>query len=138
MLTSPMIGNYGVPPDTKDSFGLPLFFESDKIHIAGLIVSEYSNDFSHWNAVQSLGQWLQAAGIPALYGIDTRRLTKRIRDAGAVLGKIEFDGDHIEMSDPNKRNLVAEVSCKVFLIFISSVTLSFLISSFFIIGSSIF
>ena len=62
VLTSPMIGNYGVPPATKDENGLPKFFESDKIHIAGLIVSEYSNEFSHWNAAMSLSQWLQEAG----------------------------------------------------------------------------
>ena len=62
-----MIGNYGVPPDTKDAFGLPQFFESDKIHISGLIVSEYSNDYSHWNAVKSLGQWLQEAGKTCIY-----------------------------------------------------------------------
>ena len=107
-----MVGNYGVPPDSKDSNGLPMFFESEKIHIAGLIVTDYSTEFSHWNAVKSLGQWLSEAGIPALYGIDTRRLTKKLRDSGAVLGKIEFDGQAIDFDDPNKRNLVAEVSTK--------------------------
>ena len=119
-----MIGNYGVPPNSKDDFGLPLFFESDKIHIAGLIVSEYSNEYSHWNAVQSLGKWLQDAGIPALFGVDTRRLTKRIRETGAVLGKIEFDNDKIEFADPNKRNLVADVSCKVQLFLSACIILS--------------
>ena len=108
-----MVGNYGVPSDTKDEFGLPLFFESDKIHIAGLIVSEYSNEYSHWNAVKSLGQWLQEAGIPALFGVDTRKLTKRIRETGALLGKIQFENDKIPFEDPNQRNLVAGVSCKV-------------------------
>ena len=113
VLTSPMIGNYGVPPMTKDENGLPHFFESDKIHIAGLIVCDYSSEFSHWNAEKSLGQWLSEAGIPALYGVDTRRLTKRLRESGAVLGKIEFDGQQIKFDDPNKRNLVAEVSTKI-------------------------
>ena len=113
VLTSPMVGNYGVPPDTKDANGLPHFFESDKIHIAGLIVCDYSAEFSHWNAAKSLGQWLTEAGIPALYGVDTRRLTKRLREAGAVLGKIEFEGQPIPFDDPNTRNLVALVSTKV-------------------------
>lgn len=62
VLTSPMVGNYGVPPDTRDEWDLPKFFESDKIHIAALIVCEHSGVFSHWNAAQSLSQWLQDNG----------------------------------------------------------------------------
>ena len=113
VLTSPMVGNYGVPPDSKDENGLPHFFESDKIHIAGLIVCDYSAEFSHWNAAKSLGQWLSESGIPALFGVDTRRLTKRLRESGAVLGKIEFEGQPIAFDDPNTRNLVALVSTKI-------------------------
>ncbi|MCY0726148.1 hypothetical protein OVW19_30890, partial [Klebsiella pneumoniae] len=80
--------NYGVPDmHVKDAFGLPKFFESNTVHVAGLIVSEYSFQHSHWNAVQSLGAWLAHHGVPALFGIDTRMLTKRIRSRGAVLGK---------------------------------------------------
>lgn len=48
-------------------------------------------DHSHWNSVKSLGKWLQEHNVPALYGIDTRALTKKIRETGAILGKIEFD-----------------------------------------------
>ena len=107
-----MVGNYGVPPDTKDSNGLPMFFESEKIHIAGLIVTDYSTEYSHWNAVKSLARWLSEAGIPALFGIDTRKLTKKLRETGAVLGKIEFEGQPVAFDDPNQRNLVAEVSTK--------------------------
>jgi len=112
VLTSPMIGNYGVPPDTRDENGLPLFFESDKIHISGLVVTDYSLEYSHWNAVKSLGQWLTENNIPAIFGVDTRRLTKRLREMGAVLGKIEFEGQPIAFDDPNTRNLVAAVSTK--------------------------
>lgn len=112
VLTSPMIGNYGVPPDTKDEFGISKFFEGDKISIAGLIVTDYSVEFSHWNAAKSLGNWLAENGIPALYGIDTRRLTKKIRESGAILGKIEFGKEIIPFDDPNKIHLVREVSCK--------------------------
>ena len=112
VLTFPMIGNYGVPGDNRNEENLPINFESEKIQISGLIVTEYSFEYSHWNAVRSLGQWLSDAGVPALYGLDTRRLTKKIREAGVILGKIEFESNPIPFDDPNKRNLVAEVSTK--------------------------
>lgn len=113
VLTSPMIGNYGVPSDQKDENGIYSFFEGEKVHISGLIVADYSVEYSHWNAWKSLSQWLVEGGVPALFGIDTRRLTKRLRDQGAVLGKIEFVGQEIpDFKDPNSSNLVAEVSRK--------------------------
>jgi carbamoyl-phosphate synthase small subunit len=113
VLTYPMIGNYGVPgEDEKDEHGLPLHFESNSIHISGLIVADYSRDHSHWNSKSSLGQWLKKHDIPALSGIDTRLLTKKIRTEGALLGKIEFPHQSIAQTDPNLRNLVAEVSTK--------------------------
>ncbi len=112
VLTFPMIGNYGVPSSELDENNLPKHLESDKIQIAGLIVSEYSYEYSHWNAVQSLGSWLNEAGIPALYGIDTRHLTKLLRSRGSTLGKIEFTKMPISIEDPNKKNLVAAVSTK--------------------------
>jgi carbamoyl-phosphate synthase small subunit len=113
VLTSPMIGNYGVPSEEQDENGIPYFFEGDKIHIAGLIVSDYSVEYSHWNAWKSLSQWLIGAGVPALFGIDTRRLTKRIREHGSVLGKIVFPGQDIAgFEDPNSMNLVAAVSTR--------------------------
>ncbi len=107
-LTYPLIGNYGVPGDAEAE-GLPLFFESGRIHIAALIVSDYSQDCSHWNAVRSLADWLKAENIPALTGIDTRSLTKQLREKGTLLGKIEF-GDDIEFYDPNRENLIVKVS----------------------------
>jgi len=110
--TFPLIGNYGVPKDTKDENGLPLFYESDKIHITGLIISDYSFEYSHWNAIKSLGDWLKEYNVPGIFGIDTRELTKVIREKGAMLGKIVFDGADVEFHDPNKDNLVAQVSCK--------------------------
>ena len=110
VLTSPMIGNYGVPSDAVDEFGISKFFEGSRIYISGLIVTDYSVDYSHWNAVKSLSQWLIEQGVPALYGIDTRRLTKKIRETGAILGKIEFGNDRLEFEDPNLRHLVREVS----------------------------
>jgi len=78
VLTYPLIGNYGVP-DMKvlDEFGLPKYFESDKIHISGLVVCEYNADHSHWNSNSSLGDWLSLHNIPAIFGVDTRMLTKK-------------------------------------------------------------
>lgn len=114
ILTTPMVGNYGVPPDTIDEHGLPKYFEGREIHVAALIVTDYSVEYSHWNAAKSLSQWLKESGVPALYGVDTRRLTKRIRDSGAQLGKILFNVDpqDIPFDDPNQRHLVREVSIK--------------------------
>jgi len=121
-LTFPLVGNYGVPSDVKDDLGLSVYFESEFVHITALIVSEYSAESCHWNLKQSLSDWLTANKIPALYGIDTRALTQRIRDHGAMLGKIIFPGDDekkIKQIDPNKLNLVAQVSCKEPKLFVS-------------------
>lgn len=87
-----MVGNYGVPnPDRMDKHGLPKGFESWKIHAAGLVVQDYSHHYSHWDAHFSLGDWLKREGIPAIAGIDTRMLTKKIRSRGAMPAKIEFE-----------------------------------------------
>jgi carbamoyl-phosphate synthase/aspartate carbamoyltransferase len=113
VLTVPMVGNYGVPPSTCDSLGIPHFMESHGIHIAGLVVADYSKTYSHWNAVKSLGQWLAEAGVPAIYGVDTRAITKRLREKGSILGKIQIHGDNpIPFYNPNTANLVAQVSRK--------------------------
>lgn len=118
-LTFPMVGNYGVPSATEvDKYGLLKSFESSKIHASALLVQDYSYTYSHWDAKTSLSQWLKSEGIPAIHGIDTRLLTKKIRSSGAMLGKIEFSHlPKIELADPNKRNLVAEVSTKTVQIF---------------------
>ncbi|XP_051259878.1 carbamoyl-phosphate synthase [ammonia], mitochondrial [Dicentrarchus labrax] len=112
-LTYPIVGNYGVPNTQElDELGLRKNVESERIQVSGLLVQDYSHEYSHWNSVKSLGQWLKEEKVPALFGIDTRMLTKVIRDKGTVLGKIEFDGQPVEISDPNQKNLVAEVSTK--------------------------
>lgn len=113
VLTYPVIGNYGVPnADEKDEHGLSKYFESDKIQISALIVTDYSYHPSHWTFNKSLSKWLSDNNIPAICGVDTRALTKRIRVKGAMLGKVEFGDDSIDFVDPNARNLVAEVSRK--------------------------
>ncbi len=111
-LTYPLIGNYGVPARTSE-YGLPASFESEHIHITALIVSDYSRDYSHWNAEQSLGDWLKSENVPALTGIDTRALTKRLRENGTMLGKVVFEkGEDVEFFDPNQENLITRVSIK--------------------------
>ncbi|GHT12015.1 carbamoyl-phosphate synthase small chain [Bacteroidia bacterium] len=113
-LTYPLVGNYGVPAAAADpATGLPRFFESDKIHIKALVVADYSFEHSHWNAGKSLAAWLQEYNIPAIYGIDTRELTKTIRERGVMLGKIVPEGCTVPDAfvDPNLQNLVAGVSC---------------------------
>ncbi len=107
--TYPLIGNYGVPADHTEN-GIHKHYESDKIHITGLIVSDYSVGFSHWNAMMSLGDWLKSQQIPGLYDIDTRLLTKILREKGSLLGKIEFEDQKIDFVDPNLLNLVAIAS----------------------------
>ncbi len=110
VLTYPSIGNYGVPAKEKEDNMLK-YFESENIHISALIISDYSEKHSHWNASQSLGEWLKQENVPALFGIDTRMLTKIIREKGSMLAKIIFEED-IPFYDPNIVNLVAEVSIK--------------------------
>lgn len=110
VMTFPLIGNYGVPPPEKAA-KLMKFFESEKIHIKGLVVSDYSKDYSHWNAVQSLSDWMKKNSIPGIYGIDTRALTQRLRENGVMLGKIEANDKSIDFYNPDEDDLVSQVSC---------------------------
>jgi len=114
MLTFPMVGNYGVPdPKKMDEFGLPAGFESYKIHASALVCQDYSYFHSHWNAKSPLSDWLANEGVPGIHGIDTRMLTKKIRDKGSMLGRIVLDGTQApDYNDPAATNVVAEVSCK--------------------------
>ena len=110
--TYPLIGNYGVPR-REEVDGLSRFYESEKIHVEALVVSDYSFEYSHWNAAKSLADWLKEEEIVGIYDIDTRELTKRLREHGSMKGKIVIEGgDDIEFVDPNLTNLVAKVSCK--------------------------
>lgn len=109
ILTYPLIGNYGVP-STEVENNLLKNFESDRIHISGLVISDYSFDSSHWKSQKSLSEWLIENKIPAMYDVDTRMLTKIIREKGSMPGKIIFDNNKIDFYNPDKDNLVAEVS----------------------------
>ena len=100
--TYPLIGNYGVPSPDK--------FESEKMQIAGLVVANYSDTYSHHDAVQSLSDWCKASSVPAIQGVDTRAITKKLREKGAMLGQLINAGEPGIFSDPNEENLVAKVS----------------------------
>lgn len=122
VLTYPLVGNYGVPPFTFAN-GLPDFMESDRIYATALVVSDYSEEFSHWNAKESLADWLKREHVPGITGIDTRQLTKVLREHGVMMGKIVF-GDNSECcnsvatdnadeaADYGSINWVERVSCK--------------------------
>jgi carbamoyl-phosphate synthase small subunit len=123
-LTYPLVGNYGVPSPKIKNHSLPKFFESNSIKVKGLIISELCEVPSHWTSVKTLNEWLKQEGVPGIYGIDTRMLTKKLREKGVMRGFIksqnEFDGfdeDYLirkikNVKDPNERNLASEVSTK--------------------------
>jgi carbamoyl-phosphate synthase / aspartate carbamoyltransferase len=140
VITWPLIGNYGVPSrETLDELlgDLPAHFESSEIHIAGLVTASYCGEnFSHFLAESSLGTWLKSQGVPAMYGVDTRALTKKIREKGSMLGKMRLESskqangetngvvsqayghrtldsfDNVDWVNPNEKNLVAQGECR--------------------------
>ena len=136
VITYPLVGNYGVPDrELKDDDylpALPKYFESNKIHVAGVVVAHYTEEYSHFLAKSSLGKWLQEQNVPAIYGVDTRALTKRLRENGSTLGRLALQKTSVETAkvladttgnwkqyfdvpewnNPNLENLVAKVSTK--------------------------
>lgn len=118
VLTYPLVGNYGVPK--KD------FWESKRIQVKALIVQNYIDNPSHFESERTLGQWLKDEGIPALQGIDTRMLTRKLREHGVMLGRIESRVKNLEsrnekyrlstlatshsVYDPNEENVLPYVS----------------------------
>ena len=112
VVTYPVVGNYGVPKNSSTN-GISDFCESEKVHVSGLIISDYSHEYSHWNADKSLGEWLKENDVPGIYDIDTRELTNLIRDKGVLKGKIVFEDEKaIEFINPDIENQVAKASCK--------------------------
>jgi carbamoyl-phosphate synthase small subunit len=122
-LTYPLVGNYGVPPREIESNVLK-YFESESIKANGLAIHELCNMPHHWASAQTLDEWLREEHIPGIYGIDTRRLTKKLRVQGVMLGILEVykEGEEPDMKElfeeaeripnPNLRDLVGEVSIK--------------------------
>lgn len=102
--TYPLIGNWGVPPKN--------YWESEKIQVAGLVISDLAIKPNHHLMTQTLDNWMIDEGIPGIYDIDTRALTKKLREKGVMLGKIVADGKDVKFRDPNSENLVANVSTK--------------------------
>lgn len=117
VLTYPLVGNYGIPVNGRkdvpeDGREISPFFESTRIHVKALVISTLSESYSHWSALDSLDAWMQKHHIPGLRGVDTRQLTKALRTKGCMLGKVVVDNHDVPWDDPNKRNLVAEVSIR--------------------------
>jgi carbamoyl-phosphate synthase small subunit len=122
-LTYPLVGNYGVPPYDLN-FGIPLYFESDRIQVQGLVIHELCEEPYHWASTRTLDKWLSDEGIPGIYGIDTRRLTKKLRTHGVMLGILQVceAGEEPNLDsllkeaksilDPNLTDLVKEVTVK--------------------------
>ena len=117
VFTQPLIGNYGVPSDARDEYGLLKYFESPNIQACGIVVADAALQYSHWTAVESLSDWCAREGVPAITGVDTRAIVTYLREQGSSLGKIsvgeEYDADEDEAyEDPSAINLVAKVSTK--------------------------
>ncbi|CAK1365251.1 Carbamoyl-phosphate synthase arginine-specific small chain [Cercospora beticola] len=117
VFTQPLIGNYGVPSDVRDEYGLLKYFESPNIQACGIVVADAALKYSHWTAVESLSEWCAREGVPAISGVDTRAIVTYLREQGSSLGKIsvgeEYDADEDEaFNDPSAINLVAKVSTK--------------------------
>jgi len=112
--TFPLIGNYGVPPHGKEEDGLEENFEGSHIYARALVVADYSSAYSHWNAEENLEEWLKREDIPAITGIDTRALTKALREKGVMRGRIVMEGQAEEAGTDTyeDHNFVAEVSCR--------------------------
>lgn len=86
VMTYPLQGNYGVPEGP---------FESGRIQVSGLVVSRYTPGYSHHAAAESLSEWLREHGVPAVEGVDTRTLTRYLREHGTIPGCLLFDeSDH--------------------------------------------
>ena len=115
VMTFPLVGNYGVPKFSIEPDGLPTFMESDRIYATAIIVSDYSQQFSHWNASESLADWLKREQVPGITGIDTRQLTKLLRERGVMMGQLVFSDSSEVVENPESYdsiNWVERVSCK--------------------------
>lgn len=110
VFTYPLLGNYGVPPEESRGAVLEKL-ESRHVHVTGVVVSEVCDCPSHWDSFCSLDEWLKRERVPGIFGVDTRMLTKRLREKGTMLGKIVVGGGREPAFwDPNRENMVERVS----------------------------
>lgn len=113
VMTYPLVGNYGVPSVGTEANGISSYMESDRIHVSGMVVCDYSEEHSHWLSKESLGDWLKREKVPGITGIDTRELTKILREKGVMMGKILIDGmEEVPDAEYDGKNFVDVVSCK--------------------------
>jgi carbamoyl-phosphate synthase small subunit len=111
VFTYPLVGNYGVPKETNPSFPFKQW-ESSRIQTFACIINNLSEVYSHWNADISLDQWLKNENVPGISGIDTRALTKILRENGTMLAKVIIGDEDVDFFDPNKELLIEKVSVK--------------------------
>jgi len=121
--TYPLVGNYGVPPYDKEN-GVLKYFESDSIKVTGFIVHELCKNPFHWASKRTLDQWLKDEDVPGMYGVDTRKLTKKLRVKGVLLGILKVCEADEEpdlqallnevksVQDPNFTDLAKQVTVK--------------------------
>jgi len=121
VFTTPLIGNYGVPNNhaPKDHRDVGVVLEASGIQCAAIVVADVAEKYSHHTAVESLAQWCKRHGVPAITGVDTRAVTRLLRDQGTTLGRLAIGDDasapapqESEYWDPSKNNLVSEVSIR--------------------------
>ena len=124
VMTHPLVGNYGVPPWEKDEYGITKYFESDSIKVSGFIVNECCKEPSHYESAKTLNDFLLEEGIPGIEWIDTRAVTKVLREEGVQVGLLavynpgekpnieELREEVKKVEDPNLRHLVSAVSTK--------------------------
>jgi len=121
--TYPLVGNYGVPPYEKEN-GVLKYFESDDVKVTGFVIHELCKNPFHWASTRTLDKWLKDGDIPGIYGVDTRRLTKKLRVEGVMLGILEVceAGEEPDVAklleevkyvqDPNSTDLAGQVTVK--------------------------
>ncbi len=124
VMTHPLVGNYGVPAWEKDKFGIHKYFESDSIKMNGFVINECCKNPSHYESIRTLNEFLLDEDIPGVEWIDTRAVTKILREEGVQLGLLavyhqgekpnieELRNEVKKVEDPNLRHLAREVSTK--------------------------
>lgn len=121
VFTTPLIGNYGVPsnktPVNHEDVGV--YLESERVQCSGVVVADVAERFSHYKAVESLASWCQRHDVPGITGVDTRAITRLLRDQGTTLGRLAIGSDaslppptEAEFWDPTTENLVDQASTK--------------------------